>query len=154
MKTPMPYRPSATRARPAVPWDWLVDDLCARPDCVERRLFGCHAFYLGEKIVAVFAAGEEPWNGILWPVPWESHAELRGAHTELRPHPVLGKWLYLPGESDTFEPLARALLARILRGDPLLGVVPQPRRARKFSRKAENQKPPSRKPQRGTGAAE
>jgi len=41
------------------------------------------------------------------------------------PHPVLGKWLYLPARHDDFERLAVDLANRIARGDPRLGIEPK-----------------------------
>jgi hypothetical protein len=46
----------------------------------------------------------------------------------LRPHPVLGKWLYLPASVESFEDDARAISAMALADDPRLGVEPRPRR--------------------------
>jgi hypothetical protein len=95
-------------------------------------MFGTNAFYLGEKIVACFTKeGDEPMNGILWPVEWEAHARLTADYPALAPHPLLTKWLYLSSNDETFDATARALIARILRNDPLLGVIPKPRRKSK-----------------------
>jgi hypothetical protein len=46
---------------------------------------------------------------------------------ELKPHPVLPKWLYLPDASDTFERVAERLVALAKRRDPRIGVLPQAR---------------------------
>jgi hypothetical protein len=46
----------------------------------------------------------------------------------LRPHPVLGKWLYLPQTEAEFESVAQHLTARVLAGDPRIGIAPKPRK--------------------------
>ena len=45
----------------------------------------------------------EIWNGIMFPTEQTHHASLIAEFPGLRPHPVLGKWLYLPAERDDFE---------------------------------------------------
>ncbi len=48
----------------------------------------------------------------------------------LRPHPVLGKWLYLPQDHEDFESLASAIVMGVRARDGRIGVAPR-RRARK-----------------------
>jgi len=45
----------------------------------------------------------------------------------LRPHPVLGKWLYIPQDDPAFEPTVEQLTALVLARDPRVGVEPKPR---------------------------
>ena len=49
----------------------------------------------------------------------------------LRPHTILGKWLYLPETAETFERDARRLVQLARSGDPRLGVAPSSRKKRK-----------------------
>src|SRR5262245_11956933 len=55
---------------------------------------------------------------------------LRRSLPALRPHPVLGKWLYLAAGVESFEDDARAIAAMALADDPRLGVEPRPQRRR------------------------
>jgi hypothetical protein len=78
----------------------------------------------------VLAEGEPPWDGVLVPTASEHHASLRRSLPALRPHPVLGKWLYLAAGVESFEDDARAIASLALADDPRLGVEPRPRRRR------------------------
>jgi hypothetical protein len=49
----------------------------------------------------------------------------------LASHPILGKWLYLPEATATFERDAQKIVERIRRLDPRFGVVPERRRPKK-----------------------
>jgi len=46
----------------------------------------------------------------------------------LRPHPVLGKWLYVSQDDPAFETIAQSMTALVLARDPRVGVEPKPRR--------------------------
>jgi hypothetical protein len=56
------------------------------------------------------------------------HDALRREFPDLAPHPVLGKWLYLPETADAFERTAATLVGLARRRDPRIGVESQPRR--------------------------
>ena len=53
----------------------------------------------------------------------------------LRPHPVLGKWLYVTQEDPEFEATAQHLTGLVLARDPRVGVEPKPRKSGKASGK-------------------
>ncbi len=55
-------------------------------------------------------------------------------HASLAPHPVLGKWLYLPETCETFEADARRLVQLAKAHDPRLGIPPSPRKKRAAKR--------------------
>lgn len=94
-------------------------------------MFGCRAAWLHGKIVAVLADGKSPWNGLLVPTEREHHEGLRKRWPELRPHPVLGKWLWIAETSPDFESTAAAIAERIRKQDPWLGAVPKPKKTTK-----------------------
>ena len=79
-------------------------------------------------VTRILADGEPPWDGVLVPTASEHHASLRRLLPALRPHPVLGKWLYLAASVESFEDDAHAIAAMALADDPRLGVEPRPRR--------------------------
>ncbi|NUM89602.1 MAG: hypothetical protein HUU37_10390 [Bdellovibrionales bacterium] len=102
---------------------WILDLLRGDPTLVERSMFGCRAAYLDGKLALVLADGEKPWNGLLLPTSREHHAQLREKWRALRPHPVLGKWLWIPEASPSFEDYAAAICREIR--SPLIGVEPR-----------------------------
>jgi hypothetical protein len=123
--------PQAARAR-THPFGWIVAPLREEPSFVERAMFGARGVYLHGRLVLVLAArGREPWQGVLVPTERDHHPPLRRSHPSLVPHPVLGKWLYLPEASDDFEETAAALADAARAGDPRLGVEPSRGRARR-----------------------
>ena len=49
----------------------------------------------------------------------ESHEALQLAWRQLKPHPVLGKWLYISLTDPEFERVATAIVENVRRGGPL-----------------------------------
>ena len=112
----------------------LIEAIADDASFVTRISFGCLSCYLHGRLKIVLADGEPPWNGVLVPTASEHHASLRRSLPALRPHRVLGKWLYLAAGGDSFEDDARAIAAMALADDPRLGVEPRPRRRRRTAR--------------------
>jgi hypothetical protein len=108
----------------------LVEALVDEGSFVTRITFGCLSCYLHGYLKLVLADGDAPWDGILVPTLHEHHAALRATVPALRPHPVLGKWLYLPARDERFEDGARTLVALALARDPRVGVEPGTRTRR------------------------
>ena len=108
----------------------LVEEIADHSTFATRAMFGCVGCYLHGRLTLVLADGARAWDGILVPTAREHHGALRGTIASLRPHAVLGKWLFLPAGAESFEDDARRLaeLARV--DDPRLGVEPTPRRRR------------------------
>ncbi|VVE87008.1 hypothetical protein PBR20603_00933 [Pandoraea bronchicola] len=99
-------------------------------------MFGADAAYVhGMQCLAVIDR-EAPWDGLLVCTSREHHASLMAEMPALRPHPVLGKWLYLPQSEADFESIAQRLTARVLAGDPRIGVAPKPRQPRQAGKRA------------------
>jgi hypothetical protein len=115
------------------PLDWLVEPLVEDPGYIRRPMFGCIACYFRGKMVAVLAAREEPWNGLLVPVERDQHEAILGDFSALVPHPILPKWLYLSESHEDFESIAQEIIECVRLGDPRFGVVPSPKK--KSSRK-------------------
>ena len=115
---------------------WLLEPLEDGPGYLERPMFGCLAAYLSGRLMAVVADREPPWSGLLVPTEREHHASLQREFPALRPHPVLGKWLYVPAEDEDFEETAQALTGAMLAGDGRLGVEP----SKKVSKGRKNAK--------------
>jgi len=108
----------------------LIEAIADDASFVTRIWFGCLSCYLHRRLKIVLADGEPPWDGVLVPTAPEHHASLRHALPALRPHRVLGKWLYLAADVESFEDDAGAIATMALADDPRLGVEPHPRRRR------------------------
>lgn len=107
-------------------------------------MFGARGIYLRGRLVLVLCArGREPWQGLLVPTERAHHAALHRDHPALAPHPVLGKWLYLPEADDAFEETATALADAAAAEDPRVGVEPSAKSGR--GRRAGPRTPSSRR---------
>jgi hypothetical protein len=122
---------SPGRTRRVHPYAWLWEPLEADPTFVLRVMFGTKVVYLDSKLMLCFSAKAEPWRGMLVCTDRPHHASLRAEFPRLAPHPVLGKWLYLPEAADDFEPVAEKLVRCARRRDPRLGVAPRARRRKR-----------------------
>jgi hypothetical protein len=132
----MPKRPAQLvgAAKPIHPHRWLWEPLETDPTFVLRSMFGAKAAYLDGKLMLCFCAGEEPWRGVLVCTDRSHHPALQTEFSELAPHPILPKWLYLPEDSDRFESAAQRLVTLAGRRDSRLGVVPKARMKKKPAR--------------------
>jgi len=122
-----PTRAAAVRAkavRPEHPLQWLAEPLLDEPTFVLKSWFsgrmithhGLHCLFL--------AAGGEPWQGVLVCTFHEHQASLRADMPALVKHPVLGKWLYLPEATESFERDAKRLVQLVKARDPRIGIPP------------------------------
>lgn len=109
---------------------WLLEPLEEGPGYIERPMFGCLAAYLHGRLMAVVADRAEPWRGLLVPTEREHHGSLMDEFPSLAPHPVLGKWLYIPASHEEFEGDASAIVEAMASGNPRLGVEPKEKKVR------------------------
>ncbi len=109
------------------PHQWLWEPLESDPSFVLRAMFGAKAVYLDGKLMLCFCASEEPWLGLLVCTDRDRHAALQTDFPELKPHPILPKWLYLPESAAAFERSAPRLVALARRRDARIGVLPRPK---------------------------
>lgn len=107
---------------------WIFDAFERESTYIGRRMFGCDAAYLDGLLCLVAADRAKPWNGLLVCTSQDRHAALIDEMPALRPHPVLGKWLYIPQDDPAFESIADTVVALVLARDPRVGVEPKPRR--------------------------
>ena len=113
------------------PLGWVTEPLTDETGYMERPMFGCLACYLHGRLMLVLAAREDPWNGLLVPTERDMHDSLMEDFPSLSPHPVLGKWLYLPVKDNEFENIAQDLVERILSNDIRFGVEPKEKKSKK-----------------------
>jgi hypothetical protein len=109
---------------------WVFDPLEREAGYVCRRMFGSEAAYLDGLLCLVVADRGDPWDGLLVCTSKERHAALLEEMPALRPHPVLGKWLYVPQDDEAFEAVALRMVELVLARDPRVGVEPKPRSRR------------------------
>ncbi len=128
-----PARGSA--AKPTHRYAWLWEPMEEDASFELKPMFGSKAVRLDGKQYFCFFAKVEPWRGVLVCTDRAHHPSLQGEFPALRPHKVLGKWLYLRESSEDFERVAQRLVTLALRRDARLGVESSPRRER--SRKAK-----------------
>ncbi len=119
------------KARPDHPLQWLAEPLLDDPTFVLKSWFGGRTIMLHGKHHLFLTTQGEPWQGVLVCTFHEHHESLRAEFPALVPHPVLGKWLYLPEAVDDFEREARRLVQRVRARDPRLGILPSPRKKRR-----------------------
>ena len=120
------------RAKADHPYTWLWETLEAEPSFELRAMFGAKAVYLGGKLQLCFTVKEEPWRGVLVCTDKTYHPSLTKEFPDLRPHPVLPKWLYLPESIETFESVASRLVALVRKRDERIGVIAKPKRAKRI----------------------
>lgn len=129
-----PLRVTEVRARKLQrehPLEWLVEPVQEDPTFVLKSWFGGRSIMLRGKHQLFLTTQGEPWQGVLVCTFHEHQPSLRAEFPSLQPHPVLGKWLYLPETAETFERDARRLVLLARSADPRLGVAPSPRKKRK-----------------------
>jgi hypothetical protein len=120
-------------SKPEHPLQWLAEPLADEPTFQLKAWFGGRSIMLGGCHRLVLTAQGEPWQGVLVCTSREHHASLRVDFPALVVHPVLGKWLYLSEEVESFERDARRLVQAVRARDERLGIPPSPgkKRARK-----------------------
>ena len=113
---------------------WVFEAFERDSTYMRKRMFGCDAAYIDGLLCLVAADRDEPWNGLLVCTSQERHAALIDKLPALRPHPVLGKWLYVSQHDPAFETVAETMTLLVLARDPRVGVEPKPRRRRPGAR--------------------
>ena len=118
-----------------IPFDFVLDRLapCAP---VVRPMFGCHAIYHGGKIVLILRkkAQAKYDNGVWLATSAEHHASLKALFPRMRSIRLFGgkssSWQNIPEGADDFEESVLTACELVLKNDPRIGKIPQPRRKR------------------------
>lgn len=119
------------KAKPDHPLAWLAEPVQGEPTFVLKAWFGGRSIMLHGKHQLFLTTQGEPWQGVLVCTFHEHQPSLLAEFPSLKKHPILGKWLYLPENTETFERDAQRLVQLARAGDPRLGVAPSPRKKRK-----------------------
>jgi hypothetical protein len=135
-----PRRESIGRARPQAtrrehPLEWLVEPVRDDPGVELKPLFGGRTLKLDGKHQLFLTTQGEPWQGLLVCTFHEHQPSLLAEFPALSPHPVLGKWLYLPEAAETFERDAKRLVQLVRSRDPRIGVPSSSRRKKTAAKK-------------------
>ena len=120
--------------------EWILDALTGHPGFFTKRMFGGLAAYLFGRQMLVLVeptrTGRWQWHGVLVCTGHEHHEAIRSDFPHLRPHEVLGKWLYLDSRHDHFETTMTDVAAAIARDDERFGIHPVARAATARRRRA------------------
>jgi hypothetical protein len=120
--------------RKAIPHEFVLDAIAPLSPRT-RRMFGCLAIYVEDKIVLVLRdkRNETADNGVWLATIKEHHESLRREFPSMRSIQVLGKkvtgWQVLPADAPDFEEAALRACELIVARDPRIGKVPGARRA-------------------------
>lgn len=112
-----------------VAFDFVLDHLEPLSPRV-RPMFGCHAIYLGEKMVLITRKRENDGhdNGVWIATAIEHHASLKEVFPSMRPIRLFGTkpsaWQNIPEEADDFEESVLTACDLILKNDPRIGKIP------------------------------
>lgn len=110
------------------PLMWIFEPLEDNPRLVRKKLFSFDAVYLDGLLYLAVSEGKEPWNGLLVCTSHQHHGAIQSQFPQLKPHPVLGKWLYLSQLHPDFEAVAPELVELAAKRDRRLGVEPRPKK--------------------------
>ncbi|MNX73586.1 hypothetical protein D3C86_1049900 [compost metagenome] len=116
---------------------WILEPLEREAGYTHRKMFGADAAYLDGLLYLIVADRDDPWNGVMVCTSQDRHAALLADLPRLLPHPVLGKWLYLPQSDEAFEATAAMLAELAVARDPRMGVAPKPKVSRPKSWRME-----------------
>jgi|GEM_PF-630050 len=109
---------------PTHPYEWIWEPLESEVGFLLANKFGGRSLYLDGKLVLFLIAKEEPWKGLLLCTDREQHPALIVDFPTLSPHPVLGKWLYLPESNPEFETRTARIVLLVKGRDPRIRVLP------------------------------
>ncbi|HYG17378.1 MAG TPA: hypothetical protein VD816_00550 [Ohtaekwangia sp.] len=120
----------------AIPFSFVLEQLEGL-DPVTKPMFGCHAIYVGEKIVLIVRkkAGSDHDNGVWLATTTEHHESLWRDFPSMRSIKIFGDtpsgWQNLPEEAGDFEASVIKACDLIRKGDPRIGKIPKIRRKKK-----------------------
>ena len=121
--------------------EWILERFSEHPTFFTKGMFGGLAVYLFERQMLVLVeptkTGRWQWHGVLICTDYEHHNSLQKDFPALKPHEVLGKWLFIDSGEDDFERTMEGVAERIARNDPRLGILPKrpkPKQTKKAAR--------------------
>jgi hypothetical protein len=112
-----------------IPFDFVLEQL-ARVNPLVNPMFGCHAVYVGEKIVLVLRKrpNDKYDNGVWLATTPAHHESLKKDFPSMRSIRIFGKgetgWQVIPSDADDFEESVMKVCALILKQDARIGKIP------------------------------
>lgn len=112
----------------------FLKDLATEEDSYfVKRMFGCQMICLHHKMCLGLTDSRgktyrgkkykvDPWYGVMVVTDKSSHPNLLKQFPWLIPHPVLGKWLFLPGTDMDFEERATELVEAAIINNRYIGI--------------------------------
>lgn len=121
-----------------IPFFFVIDYLTPLEPRV-RPMFGCHAVYVGDKIVFILRDRKThpEVNGVWIATGREHHKSLKKEFPSLCSVSVLNNgqgetgWQMLHAEADDFETLVVRACELVLHGDPRIGKIPKPKKKKR-----------------------
>ena len=111
-----------------IPFDFILEKLYSAGP-IARPMFGCHAIYIGDKLVLMARekGASDNDDGVWIATTLPNHESLRRELPSLRSIAVLGKgqtnWQIIPKDSISFEEEVFRACDMILRNDPRIGTI-------------------------------
>ena len=109
--------------------EWIFEAFAEHQSFFTKRMFGGLAAYLFERqmllLVEPTRSGRWKWHGVLVCTDHARHAAIQAEFPALRPHDVLGKWLFIDSSHADFEATMAAVAKHVARNDPRFGVSPK-----------------------------
>jgi hypothetical protein len=124
-----------------IPYSFVLDML-DRLDPMVRPMFGCHAIYIGPKMIFIMRKkGKDHDDGVWIATNPEYHGSLKKEFPSLRKIELFGgvetAWQNLPEEADDFESSVIKACELVLMGDERIGKIPKPKSKKKKSAAAK-----------------
>lgn len=117
---------------------WFIHEyLVFKKQAFTVRMFGGIGYYFNDRLIVTlfnFSGNKsfkgkkykiELWQGAFFPVEKQHQPSVIEQFPFLSPHPILGKWLYLPLQTDEFIDQVEQVLPYLLRPGSLFGTVPK-----------------------------
>lgn len=122
-------------AQKNIPFDFVFEYLEPLPYVV-KPFFGCHAIYLGEKIMLILRDKKDhpDVNGVWLATSHESHESLREIFPSMRSVSIFNDgagetaWQMISSGAPDFESSVMELCKLVRRGDKRIGRVPKQKR--------------------------
>jgi hypothetical protein len=123
-----------------IPFSFVLETLEPCSPTV-RPMFGCHAIYVGERIVLILRKKDNDLHdsGVWIATTPEHHKGLKVLLPSIRSIRLFGgrtsSWQNIPMEADDFEESVFTACEMILKKDPRIGKVPTPKKKRRMVRR-------------------
>jgi hypothetical protein len=118
-----------------IPFEFVIENLFSMKPVI-RPMFGCHAVYVGEKIMLILRSriDHADDNGVWVATSHDHHESLKKEFPNMRSVNLLnnGKretaWRLIPAEADDFEMHVNNICELISKRDPRIGKIPNRKR--------------------------